>query len=82
MVLYLQKNTKLLNLQIAWNGFGFEGCAALGHALFHNSTLATLDLSNNRIHNPAMFELLSGILKNKALSTIRVSQISLVQYFF
>ena len=68
-----QKNTKLLNLQLAWNGFAFEGCAAIGHALMHNSTLAAIDLGNNRIHNPAMFELLKGIVKNKTLSTLRVS---------
>ena len=57
---------------MAWNGFGYEGCAAMGWALNVNTTLQSLDLTCNRIHPPALFELLKGLEKNKMLSSIKV----------
>ena len=45
----------------------------MGWALLENTTLESLDLTCNRIHPPALFELLKGLEKNKALTTLKVS---------
>ena len=45
----------------------------MGWALIENTTLQSLDLTCNRIHPPALFELLKGLEKNKSLSTLKVS---------
>ena len=60
-------------MNFSWNGFGFEGCVALGQVLRSNSTLRVLDLTNNRIHPPALFQLLPGVCGNKTLSSLFVS---------
>ena len=57
---------------MAWNGFGYEGSAAMAMALADNTSLLTLDLSNNRIHTPALFELIKGIERNKTLTILKV----------
>ena len=51
---------------------------ALGHALTHNHTLEELDITHNRIHAPALYEFLKGLLQNKGLQSLKVSVISLV----
>ena len=68
----LQHNKGLESLILAWNGFGYEGSAAMGWALSVNTSLTSLDLTCNRIHPPALFELLKGLEKNKTLSSLKV----------
>ncbi|KAL5012126.1 hypothetical protein ScPMuIL_010677 [Solemya velum] len=60
------------NLVLAWNGFAYEGCVALKHVLVHNTVLTSLDLSNNRIHPRALFELLEGFAANKHVQILRL----------
>ena len=69
----LQKNSNLRVLDVSWNGFGFEGCAALGLALRENNTLEALNIACNRIHPPALYELLKGVIGNKSLLRLKVS---------
>nr|KAG5711604.1 hypothetical protein BaRGS_016786 [Batillaria attramentaria] len=64
------RNSRLTSVNFAWNGFGYEGCAALAQALRQNSTLQVLDLTNNRIHPPALLQLLPGITGNKSISML------------
>ena len=70
---FSQKNSNLRTLNISWNGFGFEGCAALGLALRENNTLEDLNIACNRIHPPALYELLKGVVGNKSLLKLKVS---------
>ncbi|KAL4230332.1 hypothetical protein ACF0H5_010715 [Mactra antiquata] len=65
-------NNGLETLLLAWNGFGFEGSAAMGKALADNTNLHTLDLSNNRIHTRDLFELIKGLEKNKTLTVLKI----------
>ena len=60
-------------LNVAYNGFGREGCRALGAALGQNSTLKELDIRNNRVYMDDVGALLKGLEANTTLGTIRVS---------
>ena len=71
-ILPFQTNKTLTRLNLSWNGFGFEGCCAFGHSLHNNTTLKDLDLTCNRIHPPALYELMKGLLCNRGLVTLRV----------
>ncbi|KAH3830300.1 hypothetical protein DPMN_103540 [Dreissena polymorpha] len=44
----------------------------MGNALANNTTLKSLDLANNRIHQQALFELMKGLEKNKTLVVLKV----------
>lgn len=68
-----QANKGLETLLLAWNGFGFEGSMAMGSALAENTSLLTLDLSNNRIQTRDLFDFIKGLEKNKTLSVLKVS---------
>ena len=62
----------ITTLNLAWNGFGYEGCAALARALHVNRTLVELDLTSNRIHTPALLELTKGLVLNNTLEILKV----------
>ena len=72
MSYFFQANKGLETLLLSWNGFGFEGCTAMAYALKENTTLHALDLANNRIHPPALFELIKGLEQNKTLAVLKV----------
>ncbi len=42
--------------------------------LQENLTLHHLDLSNNRIHPPALFELIQGLESNKTIASLKVNK--------
>lgn len=44
----------------------------MAEALTNNTSLLTLDLSNNRIHPPALFEFIKGLENNKTLTNLKV----------
>ena len=69
-----QENRSLKRVDLAWNGFGFEGCVALSDALARNYVIEDLDISSNRINPPALMELVRGLALNKTLQAIRVSE--------
>ena len=75
LYLFFQKNQSLEYLNIGWNGFGFEGCVALSEVLRSNTTLEKLDISCNRIHPPALLELMKGLCNNKVLKVLVVSTV-------
>lgn len=50
---------------------------ALKQVLIHNTSITSLDLSNNRIHPRALFELLGGVAANKHLLVLRVRTFTL-----
>jgi len=62
----------MTTLNLAWNGFGYEGCVALARALHVNRTLVELDLTSNRIHTPALLELTKGLVLNNTLEILKV----------
>ena len=68
----LQKNQSLEYINLGWNGFAFEGCVALSEALRHNTCLEKLNISCNRIHPPALLELMKGLCSNKVLKILVV----------
>ncbi|WAQ97931.1 LR74B-like protein, partial [Mya arenaria] len=67
------KNETLETLLLAWNGFGYDGCSAMADALSQNTTLRTLDLTNNRIQSPTLVQLLPGLQRNKTLAVLKLS---------
>lgn len=71
-ILIAQANQSLLRVDLSWNGFGFEGCVALGDMLARNRTLKELDISSNRIHPPALLEVSRGLARNKTLQVLKV----------
>lgn len=75
---FLQRNKSLLRLNLSWNGFGFEGCVALAEMLKSNNILTELDLTNNRIHPPALIALMRGLVHNKTLKLLNVSKESML----
>lgn len=77
-VFFLQRNKSLLRLNLSWNGFGFEGCVALAEMLKSNNILTELDLTNNRIHPPALIALIRGLAQNKTLKLLNVSKESML----
>ncbi len=62
----------IMNLDLSWNGFHYDGCRALAKALSHNYTLRRLDLTSNRIDKLCLNELLKGLQKNETLMSIQV----------
>jgi Ran GTPase-activating protein (RanGAP) involved in mRNA processing and transport len=66
------KNTCLAVLNVAWNGFGEEGCRQLCSALALNSTLRELDLSSNRLNDGSLKLLLKAIASNGTIAKLKV----------
>jgi len=65
----------LHHLNLAWNGFGDDGAAAIGESLYHNATLVTLDLSNNRIGFDGCKALARALGTNTCLKALAVSRV-------
>jgi len=72
---YFQNNGSLTSVNLSWNGFGYEGCSALSEALANNTVLKELNLACNRVHPPALLDLLKGLCKNSSLIKLDVSDI-------
>ena len=68
-------NGGVKTLNISWNGFGKDGCSALGQALLGNVTLTELDVSCNRVDKQGVASLMRGLKGNEVLVTLRVSHI-------
>ncbi|XP_067929074.1 leucine-rich repeat-containing protein 74A-like [Watersipora subatra] len=68
----LGMNSKLVELDLSWNGLGLPGSKAMAICLQLNSTLRFLDLSSNRISREAFTCLLEGLLANKALQILKI----------
>ncbi|KAJ1811045.1 hypothetical protein LPJ75_004143, partial [Coemansia sp. RSA 2598] len=66
-----QLSIKHLNLDM--NQLEIHGCVALGHALAHNNTLATLKCSRNNIFDQGCERLFAQLARNKALCYLDVS---------
>jgi len=79
---YLQKNTCLKKLNIAWNGFYLDGCTALARALEVNKTLTELDLTCNRVSKECLEKLMGGLKKNSTLEILRVCSEALLTINF
>ena len=75
-IVLLQVNRGLQNVNLSWNGFGFEGSVAIGDMLTMNSTLLSLDISSNRINPPAVMELMRGLTRNKVLQHLKVIEVT------
>jgi hypothetical protein len=78
---YFQNNGSLTSVNLSWNGFGYEGCSALSEALANNTALKELNLACNRVHPPALLELLKGLCKNSSLIRLDVSGICIFYFF-
>ena len=62
-------------LNLAWNGFGQDGCLALGQAMKENRTLRELDIASNRLTVEAVAGLMKGIQENDGLTVLRVNEL-------
>ena len=71
-----QRNVGLRKLNLSWNGFGQDGCLALGQAMKENRTLKELDVASNRLTVTAVGGLMKGIQENDGLLILRVSEVS------
>ena len=79
-LMHFQENTSLKTIDLAWNGFGYDGCVALSEALDKNNVLEVLDVSSNRISSSALMELLTGLSNNKALKVLKVRLLHLCNF--
>ena len=71
--MFSQRNVGLRKLNLSWNGFGQEGCLALGQAIKENRTLKELDIASNRLTVEAVGGLMKGLQENDGLTVLRVS---------
>ena len=79
-VAVLQTNNTLMRLDLSWNGFGYDGCVALACMLRSNTSLLELNVESNRIHPPALFELVKGLVQNRTLELLKVCYKHLYRY--
>ena len=59
-------------INLAWNGLGADGGAAIGDAIGVNETLQEIDISGNRIDAHAAMSIAKGLRKNEDLLILRV----------
>ena len=62
----------LNELDLAWNGLGDDGAQEIGACLMTNSTLVSLNLSNNAIKGTGAVVLASGLNNNTRLKQMRL----------
>jgi hypothetical protein len=83
MAKILGMNNTITHLNLAWNGFGAEGCMHLADNLPKNTTLLELNLTCNRIDRACLNSLLRGIGRNTSLIRLMVSnQIIILSFDF
>lgn len=70
--IYLQKNTSIVNLNLSWNGFAFEGSIVLEEALKLNKSIRVLDISNNRINWDGVVYIARGLKSNTTIQMLKV----------
>jgi hypothetical protein len=68
----LQRNFTLVSVNLAWNGFGYEGAVGLKDLLIHNKTLEEIDVTSNRINWQGALIIAGGIRKNDTLQILKV----------
>lgn len=68
-----QENTSITNLNVSWNGFGYEGSIALEDVLKDNTSLKVLDLTNNRITWEGVKHVIRGLKANRTLQVLKVN---------
>jgi len=71
----VQDNGYVTKLNIGWNGFGYEGSLALGELLKKNISLTELNLASNRIDWKGIRFIAKGLVKNKTVETVIVSDL-------
>ncbi|CAG5119014.1 unnamed protein product, partial [Candidula unifasciata] len=67
-------NVFMKKVNLSWNGFGREGCAALKDAFRTNSVLEEIDLTNNRITTEGAVLIGKGLLTNETLKVFKVGK--------
>ena len=67
------KMSSLLRLNLAWNGIGDRGAAAMGSALGENSVLQFLDVSSNRIAIDGARGIAEGLKANETLRSLQLN---------
>ncbi|XP_067941425.1 uncharacterized protein [Watersipora subatra] len=67
-------NDNLKELDLSWNGLGLEGCDGLSQFLQVNTTLKVLNVTSNRISQPALRLLTKGLVKNCTLERFMVGK--------
>ena len=68
----VQENVRLKTCNLAWNGFGPEGGAAIADAIGANDALRELDISGNRLDGHCGFLVAKGMRKNEELQVLKV----------
>ena len=63
----------IINMNMAWNGLGFEGSLALEEVLRVNTSLKFFDVSNNRINWEGVSYVAKGLRRNGTLQMLKVS---------
>jgi hypothetical protein len=59
-------------VNLAWNGFGYEGALAVGEMVRGNKYLRELDVSNNRINWEGALQIMKGLKENDTLEVLKV----------
>ncbi|CAG5120177.1 unnamed protein product, partial [Candidula unifasciata] len=73
----VKDNIGLKTLNLAFNAFNHGACKptqSLGTTLSGNSTLRSLDVSNNRLSDSDLFMVAKGIKKNETLEILKIGQ--------
>lgn len=67
------KTSSLVRLNMAWNGIGEKGAAAMGGALKDNASLQFLDISSNRIGGQGASSIAEGLKANETLRSLQLN---------
>ena len=68
-----QENVRLKSLNLAWNGLGLEGGAAVADALMTNQALLELDLSGNRLGLDTAKRMAKVLASNDSIRVLKVT---------
>ena len=68
----VQENVRLKSLNLAWNGLGQEGGAAVADALMSNQALLELDLTGNRLGLDTAKRMAKVLTSNDSIRVLKV----------
>ena len=76
----LRKNTGLKILNMSWNGLYLDGSRALKRSLPVNKTLVELNISNNRLDEECLKDVMLGMRRNQGVVCLKVRALNIFVY--
>ena len=73
LTFWIQRNTNVTVLDLAWNGLGYEGSLGVGEMLRGNHYLRELDVTSNRINWEGATLVARGLAENDGLEILKAS---------